>query len=107
MSKTSKSCWTNFERTAAKDGGSFRVPLSGMNSRHCAGDVIIPADVDVLVECKLRAKFAHHALFRAAETDSLKTNKKHTLLYTRQKHERGHLVTVSGETWSAILGLPG
>jgi hypothetical protein len=83
------------------------MPLSGMNSRHGGGDVIIPADVDVLVECKYRAKHAHHALFSAAAADAKKHGKKHPILYTKQKQEHGCRVILDGETWSLILAIPG
>lgn len=104
---TSKSTWTQFERECAKDWGSFRMPLSGMNSRHGGGDVIIPADVDVLVECKYRAKFAHHALFAAAAADAKKHSKKFTIVYTKQKQQTGCHVILEGATWSQLLALPG
>jgi hypothetical protein len=107
MAKTSKSCWKNFERECAKDWKSFRMPLSGQNSRHGGGDVLIPDDVDVLVECKLRAKHAHHALFSAAEADALKHGKKHAILYTKQKHKHGCLVVLDGELWSELLTIDG
>lgn len=107
MSKTSKSCWSGFERECAKDWGSYRTPLSGANSRHGGGDVIIPEDVDVLVECKLRAKHAHHSLFSEAEADAKKHGKKHVVLYTKQKHEHGRLVVIDGDLWTNILAIEG
>ena len=78
-----------------------------MNSRHGGGDVIIPADVDVLVECKYRAKFAHHALFTSAAVDAKKHGKLHPILYTKAKQEHGWRVILDGATWSQILALPG
>lgn len=104
---TSKSTWTQFERECAKDWGSFRMPLSGMNSRHGGGDVIIPADVDVLVECKYRAKHAHHALFNAAAADAKKHGKKHPIVYTKMKQEHGCRVILDGATWTKLLDIPG
>jgi hypothetical protein len=83
------------------------MPLSGMNSRHGGGDVIIPEDVAVLIECKLRAKHAHHALFKTAEADTKKHGKKHAILYTKQKHEHGCLVTIDGKLWSKFLAIEG
>lgn len=101
---TSKSCWTAFERAVARtDWDSERMPLSGENSRHGGGDVIIPKDVPFLVECKLRASFAHHALFKAAKEDAKKHGKEHAVLYTKKKGEHGWLVTVDGELFSQLI----
>ena len=101
---TSKSAWTSFERAvAARDWDSFRTPLSGENSRHGGGDVILPVESPFLVECKLRSKFAHHSLFAEAERDAKKHGKQHPILYTRKKHEHGWLVVIDGELFSALL----
>jgi hypothetical protein len=113
MAKTSKSCWTGFERrVAAQDWASKRNPLSGANSRQDdgsprGGDVIIPQGLDVLVECKLRASFAHHTLFADAVADAVKHKKRHAILYTKKKHDHGWLVTVDGGLWNKLLQIEG
>jgi hypothetical protein len=109
---TSKSAWTGFERAVARtDWDSERNPLSGANSRQDdgsprGGDVIIPQDVNVLVEAKYRAIHAHHTIFEAAQADATKHGKKHALLYTKVKRSQGWLVVVGGELWTSILKLP-
>ena len=101
---TSKSTWTGFERVvASRDWDSFRTPLSGENSRHGGGDVILPADSPYLVECKVRAAFNHHALFAEAKKDAVKHGKKHAILYTKKKREHGWLVTIDGELFTQML----
>ena len=51
------------------------------------------------VECKLRAKFIHHTLFRAVQTDAKKHGKEpeFSFLYTKLKGERGELVVMDAE----------
>jgi hypothetical protein len=106
--KTSKSCWSGFERKVARqDWGSERMPLSGENSRHGGGDVIIPADLDVLVECKLRAAFVHHTLFADAVKDAVKHKKRNAILYTKKKGDHGWLVTIDGLLWNKLLQIEG
>lgn len=98
MAKTSKSCWTAFERWIASFWGTKRTPLSGENSGHGGGDIILTG-YDALVEAKLRSKFIHHTLFRAAQADAKKhkINPLHTFLYTKLKHERGAIVLMDAE----------
>lgn len=116
MGKTSKSAWTGFERRVARsDWDSDRNPLSGANNKDDGGaarpgDVILDYKVwDHLVECKFRAKHAHHALHRAAQEDAKKHKRdpKLTVLYTKQKHEIGHLVVITGDLFTEILQVPG
>ena len=78
------------------------MPLSGENSGHGGGDVLLPADSPYLVECKLRARFAHHALFKAAKADAKKHGKPWTLLFTKQKYEDGFLVTMDAELFKTL-----
>jgi hypothetical protein len=88
---------------AQRDWRSHRTPLSGENSRHGGGDVILPAESPYLVECKLRAAFVHHTLFAAAKKDAAKHGKQHAILYTKRKREHGWLVTIDGELFSKLL----
>lgn len=95
---------------AERDWDSKRNPLSGANNR-CddgslrGGDVIIPPDVPFLAECKLRASFAHHALYADAKKDAQKHGKEHAVLYTKKKHQEGWLVTVDGELFTEMIRL--
>lgn len=115
MAKTSKSAWTALERRAAEDWDSRRNPLSGANNRDDngdarPGDVILDPQVwNHSVECKYRASHAHHSLFRDAAADSKKHKRdpKLAVLYTKQKHEIGHLVVISGELFTEMLAVPG
>ena len=110
---TSKSAWQNFEReVAAADWDSKRNPLSGANNRQDdgtprGGDVIIPADGDVLIECKYRVRHAHHTLYDDAKVDAKKHGKQHALLYTKVKRDHGWLVVIDGKLWTTILNIPG
>ncbi len=49
---TARNTWKSFERRVAKQLNAIRTPLSGMNSKHTAGDII---DDTFYVEIKLRA----------------------------------------------------
>lgn len=107
MAKTSKSCWSGRERQIARtDWNSERTPLSGENSRHGGGDVILLKSADHIVEVKLRAGFVHHTLFKAAQADAKKHKKKYAILYTCKKFEDGWLVTISGELFTQLLQIP-
>jgi len=50
---TSRNTWKSFERRVAKQLDATRNPLSGIASKHTAGDII---DEEYYVEVKLRAK---------------------------------------------------
>jgi hypothetical protein len=96
------------ERKTATRWGSHRVPLSGINSRHNAGDVILK-DLNLLIECKFRAKNVQHTLFRAAQADAAKNgvNPLHVLLYSKVKHEVGEIVTMDADLLDLIKSVPG
>jgi hypothetical protein len=106
---TSRSTWKQFERVVATIFGSFRVPLSGINSRHNAGDVIVPPGMEFLAECKYREKFLHHKLFRDAQADAAKNGVKtfNVFLFTKQKSETGFLVTMTGDMFNTLMQIPG
>lgn len=96
--------WKAFEREIAKIFGSFRVPLSGINSRHNAGDVIIPDGFSMLVECKTRAGSLHWTMFNEAQKDAEKNkvDPTRTLLFFKQKSKHGYIVTMDGELFEKI-----
>jgi hypothetical protein len=101
--------WKQFEREIALLFGTFRVPLSGINSRHNAGDIILPLDLSMLVECKTRAGSLHLSMFRAACKDAVKNkiDPIRTLLFFRQKFHKGYIVTMDGEAFEHIWNVPG
>jgi hypothetical protein len=98
-----------FERVVAATWGSHRVPLSGINSRHNAGDVILPTDVSALLECKTRVSSSHWSLFAGAVKDAIKNkvDPERTVLYFKKVGARGHLVTVDGKMFARMLQIPG
>lgn len=100
--------WKQFERVVAATWGSFRVPLSGINSRHNAGDVILPVGTSALIECKTRAGSSHWTMFSEAQADAKKNgiDPIRTLLYFKQKHKQGYIVTMDGELFEKMLALP-
>jgi hypothetical protein len=118
---TSKSAWTGFERVIAADfseilgRATYRVPLSGVSSRHNGGDVIVPKNADgslaydILIECKYRSNNAQHTLFEGAVLDAVGNgvDPKHVLLATKVKRQRGYLVTLDSETFWKLMSLPG
>jgi hypothetical protein len=65
----------------------------------------MPADLDALCECKLRSKFEHHKMFRAAQADARKHGKtpRNVFLYTRKKGEHGALVTMDAGFFHELL----
>lgn len=101
--------WKSFERVIATLFGSFRVPLSGINSRHNAGDVILPDDLDMLIECKTRASSQHWTLFDEACQDAKKNkvDPLRTLLFFKQKRKQGSIVTMDTEMFERIWAVPG
>lgn len=101
---TSKSTWTRFEREIAAAWGTRRTPLSGENSGHGGGDIILTG-LDALVEAKLRARFQHHSMFRAAQADAKKhgVTPRNVFLYTRKKAEHGALVTMDASLFHELL----
>lgn len=100
--------WKAFERVVATTWGSFRVPLSGINSRHNAGDVILPEGVSALIECKTRAGSSHWTLFDEAREDAKRNgiDPLRTLLYFKQKRKHGYIVTMDGELFEKMLAVP-
>ena len=102
---TSRSTWKAFEREIAAAWGTHRTPLSGANSRHGGGDIIMLDGLDALVEAKLRAAFEHHRLFRAAQADARKhkVTPANVFLYTRKKGEHGALVTMDAGLFHELL----
>jgi hypothetical protein len=103
---TSRSAWQEFERRIAAVFGSRRNVMSGaLNSTDDGeprpGDVVIPRGLDLLVECKLKSNFTHHALFREARADATKHKVKHALLFTKRKGDQGYLVVIRGEDFEA------
>ena len=109
MGKTSKSAWTKFERDVASGWGTKRNPLSGANNRQAdgsdrPGDAILDG-FDALIECKYRAKQAHHSLFRDAQADAVKhgISPEHVFLYTKRKGEHGGLVTMDMDTFHRLV----
>lgn len=102
--KTHRGTWKAFERAVAKtDFDTRRMPLSGANSGHGGGDVLLPDGADFLVECKYRAGFLHHSLFEAAEADAKKHGRDYAILYTKVKGQHGWLVTVDKDTFSRLI----
>ena len=119
MGSTHSATWKSFERvialawTAATGINCARNILSGANNRSDTGkprpgDVVISPDFngDVIIEAKLRAKFAHHALFVAAKADAKKHGIRETLLYTKQKSQVGYLVTMEADLFHKMLAIP-
>ncbi len=101
--------WKAFEREIATLFGSFRVPLSGINSRHNAGDVILPDDLSLLIECKTRETSQHWTLFDVACKDAKRNgiDPIRTLLFFKQKRKQGFIVTVDGAMFEQIWNVPG
>lgn len=97
--------WKDFERKVASIWGSYRVPLSGINSRHNAGDVILPQGISALLECKTRQNSAHWELFKDAQDDAIKNkiNPLHTILFFKKKGANGYIVTMDGKLFEKIL----
>jgi hypothetical protein len=84
------------------------MPLSGVNSRHGPGDVIIPENYSLVIECKFRNSFLHHRLFRDAVEDAQRygIDPKRVLLYTREKNRHGDLVVLDADMLDEILSVP-
>jgi len=101
--------WQAFEREIATLFGTFRVPLSGINSRHNAGDVILVDGLDCLVECKTRAGSIHLTMFRNAVKDAIKNkiDPLRVLLFFKQKGKHGFIVTMNGDMFERIWKVPG
>lgn len=101
--------WKAFERVIATLFGSFRVPLSGINSRHNAGDVILPNDISMLIECKCRASSSHWTMFNDARKDAKKNgvDPLNTMLFLKVKYHEGSIVTMDTALFERIWAVPG
>jgi len=66
---TAARTWKSYEYRIAKLFGGTRNPLSGMNSKHTAADMIHPS---IFLECKMRARIPFMKTF----TDTKKSAKK-------------------------------
>lgn len=112
---TSKSTWKRMESDVAKALSKVfgtlihRVPLSGINSRHNRGDAIVPDGLNFLVECKLKQKFAHHAIYEKARQDAILDGKDpdHVFLFTTVKGTGETLVVISDRLFYKFLEMPG
>lgn len=91
--------WKAFERRVATFFGSTRNSLSGMNSKVTASDSLHP---ELFIECKLRAKFAHHETLKEATSKAIKEDKI-PIVVTQKKYDRGFCITVHEEYLFSLL----
>ena len=101
---TSKRTWQMLEqRVCAKFGGK-RTPLSGSNSQHgTSADCIKTNYPELYIEIKLRSKFLHHSIFKAAAKEAEKEGKV-PILVTHVKNEESELVVLRIEDYLKLLG---
>jgi len=102
---TSRRAWQMLEsRVCAKLGG-IRTPLSGSLSKHGTGADCINCKLlpeATYVEIKLRAKFAHHTLFKEVAA-AAKAEQKMPVLITHVKNEKKELVILRMEDFVHML----
>lgn len=108
MATQSKS-WQVFERFIADIFGTFRTPLSGVNSRHNAGDIILIDNLSLLCECKVRGNSVHWTMYREACADAKKNGiaTLNTLLFLKVRGAHGSIVTMDTEKFAQIFAVPG
>ena len=101
--------WQAYERVIASLFGTFRTPLSGINSRHGPGDILVPDDLAMLVECKCRANSLHLSMFEDACADAKKNklDPVRTLLFFKRKHAHDSIVTMHVDMFTKIWNVPG
>ena len=100
---TDKRTWQKLEQRVCEKFGGRRTPLSGSNSQHrTAADCIETFFPWLYIEVKLRAKFAHHTLFKQS-AKMAKTEGKMPLLVTHLKNEESELVTLRIEDFLDLL----
>ena len=93
MTKTSKSCWTAFERTVSRFFGSERTALSGSNSKQTASDSLHPV---LFIEAKLRKRMWIWNLFTKTEKLAAKENKI-PVVAIKQKGCKGWLLVIRAD----------
>lgn len=86
----SDKAWKQFERRVAADFGSFRVPLSGGNSRITQADVIHDR---LFIECKQRKKMSIWSLYEKTR-ELAKKEGKVPMLALSEKNRAGYLVVM-------------
>lgn len=101
--KKRSTAWKAHERRTAKKLGGRRISRGDDFSRSDV-DVKIPDFPMMKVDAKYRASFSHHALYREVKKKYCKEMGDIAILTTRGKHERGELVTLSMDDFSALLG---
>lgn len=82
--------WKAFERRTAVFFGCVRNALSGRNSKHTASDTLHPY---LFIECKLRAKHAHHETYSEAEKWA-KEEGKIPVVVTQKKYANSFLIVI-------------
>jgi hypothetical protein len=97
-----------FERVVAATWGATRMPLSGMNSKHGPGDVLLPTDVDALLECRTRVNPAHWTMWLGVVADAVKNkiDPRRAVLYLKKVGAKGHIVTLDGSMFAKIISIP-
>jgi hypothetical protein len=99
--------WKAFEREVSRVFGWERKPLSGANSKHGGGDVIVPPGYNAFIECKYRANNQHVTQFRLAQADAERNHiaKENTMLFVKLKNKHDYTVTISGGMFERMWGI--
>ncbi len=103
-----------FDTERRFDHKCTRVPLSGSNNRRTdgtshRGDVSMPDEMNMLVECKRRKSQAHQTLLDTAKKDAVKhgIDPKHTILVTKVLRQRGYTAVLDWDLLLELFRLPG
>lgn len=102
---TSRRAWQMLEQRVCAKFDGIRTPLSGSLSKHGTGADCINCKLlpeATYVEIKLRAKFAHHTLFKEVAA-AAKAEQKTPVLITHVKNDESELVILRIEDFVSWL----
>lgn len=94
--------WKKLERKIGKLLGGERIKRMGDFSQS-ATDVLLHDLPNLRIDCKLRKKFKHHALFEEIKERYCKSDDDEPLLITKEYGKYTYLVTVDAHFFKELL----
>lgn len=94
--------WKRLERKFAKWIGGERVKRMGDFSQPDT-DVRVPGLERLRIDCKLRKRFHHHAIFREIQAKYVRDGRDRAVLVTKVNRNRLYLVSVEADLFVELL----
>ena len=96
---TAARTWKSYEYRIAKLFGGTRNPLSGMNSKHTAADMIHPS---IFLECKMRAKIPFMKTFTQTKKLAQKEGKMPIVIF-KEKYLKTSIVMIALDDFMQLV----